>query len=928
MPLSIDQLAAFGFSHQTLNAWRSRGITHLLPLQEKTLAEHGFLHGRNLLVFAPTSSGKTFVAEMAILRHLEQNKRAVYLVPTKALAEEKFEEFSSLYAPLGYRIAISTRERPETDKIVMEGQYDLLIAVYEKMKAYLVSKPEMLSSIALVVADEIQMLGETGRGGTIDLLLTKIAASPYATQILGLSAVLGDDAQRLAGWLGSELMVYRARPVEMREGIFDASSGLFLYREFNTADYGEEQLIPPDNLSSFSGNSDAESDWRRDIVLGIARHLSMQCGEQVIVFVPTRYASRNWAHHLASRLDLSPASSAIDEIQDYEETHSRELLMEALQHGIAFHNSDLSWDLRELIESYFNDGSIRVLISTSTLGQGVNLTGRNVIHVPIMVANDTWTGQQNMISLSRGRFRNQGGRAARFTHESDFGRSILVALNAAEAQRLMHDYIEGDIENLAPQLSPESLDLETLDLIASRVAPSHASAAEFFFNTFSGRTLWQKDSARAIKQINEGIERLLQRQLIIKHAEDRLEPTGIGEVAAATGLQLDTIGQITQWLREEQGGRRGALDDPLEALVIFAATPDARDFPLGAYGIEHSAGTLVEALRERLLNSGKNPGPSIEKLLLPAGGLTRQSLLDFRKALLLDKWIGSEDTRDIEEQFQAFSGTITNLASHFAWLSQGAQALAQALARPAGFCKSFDILSERLILGCGPDGMGLRSLRVQGLTRSYIQCLLREGFNTIQSIADADPQTLAKGIPQRIADEVIKEAQRALSQEGAFSQSSRKPTVRRARKVSENKVREAQRLEKAEISKTPPATLPELNQPEESGRSTGPSLLEVDMRGTGKAALCGQELDLTSTEFDLLKFLVMKPDAGASYEEIEGSVWADSQVERQQLTTHRINIITKMAKIIPKKEAESIFQLKRGKGMKINIEPERLRIIQ
>ncbi|MCX5739894.1 MAG: hypothetical protein NTZ61_15625, partial [Proteobacteria bacterium] len=60
-------------------------------------------------------------------------------------------------------------ERRETDRRVVEGRFDLLIAIYEKMKSYLVVHPELLSQVGLVVMDEVQMLGEPGRGEVVEV---------------------------------------------------------------------------------------------------------------------------------------------------------------------------------------------------------------------------------------------------------------------------------------------------------------------------------------------------------------------------------------------------------------------------------------------------------------------------------------------------------------------------------------------------------------------------------------------------------------------------------------------------------------------------------------------------------------------------------------------------------------------------------------
>ncbi|HPS02149.1 MAG TPA: DEAD/DEAH box helicase, partial [Candidatus Sumerlaeota bacterium] len=568
MSLPVEHLTAFGFPPETLEAWRRQGIERLLPLQEQALREHGFLHDRNLLVSAPTSSGKTFVAEMAAMRHLDRGRRVVYLVPTKALAEEKFRAFTRVCAPLGYRTAIATRERPDSDRQVLEGRYDLLVAVYEKMKAFLVARPEMLAGIGAVIADEVQTLGEPGRGDTVDLILTKIVRAPYSTQLILLSAVLGDDTRRLADWLGCETLVWRERPVALREGVFDAATATFSYRDANSGQRGDERLhetVLPASDDPAGDSLDAAH--RQEILLRLAAHLAGN-GEQTLLFVPTRYMSRNWAHLLASRVQLPPADAILDEIRAYEDSLSRDLLVETLRQGVAFHNADLAWDLRQLIERHFNSGAIRVLVSTSTLAQGVNLTGRNVLHVPDIVETDRWTGRHAFVALTRSRFRNQGGRGARLRSGQDFGRSILVARHSQEAQRLLKNYIEGDLEALEPQIALDRLDHFVLDLVASRVARSHADLLDFFHQTFTGRTLWRTDSAPLAQRLDTAIEELTGRHLLTRDAQlDLLSVSGLGEVAAATGLQTRTVLALADYLRQEP---LDPGEEPLEALLALA----------------------------------------------------------------------------------------------------------------------------------------------------------------------------------------------------------------------------------------------------------------------------------------------------------------------------------------------------------------------
>ena len=83
-----DLLREQRFPKAVLDAWKRQGITQLLPIQIEALQSDA-LKGKSCLIVGPTSSGKTFVGEMACLKHALNNLSCVYLVPFKALAEEK-----------------------------------------------------------------------------------------------------------------------------------------------------------------------------------------------------------------------------------------------------------------------------------------------------------------------------------------------------------------------------------------------------------------------------------------------------------------------------------------------------------------------------------------------------------------------------------------------------------------------------------------------------------------------------------------------------------------------------------------------------------------------------------------------------------------------------------------------------------------------
>src|SRR3990167_11533535 len=109
-------------------------ITDLRPAQEKSIKK-GLLEGKNLLVCTPTASGKTLIAELAALKSIMENKgKAIYIVPLKALASEKYRDFKRRYDKVA-KIALSIGDIDSVDSYLAE--YDLLVATAEKMDSLL-----------------------------------------------------------------------------------------------------------------------------------------------------------------------------------------------------------------------------------------------------------------------------------------------------------------------------------------------------------------------------------------------------------------------------------------------------------------------------------------------------------------------------------------------------------------------------------------------------------------------------------------------------------------------------------------------------------------------------------------------------------------------------------------------------------------------
>lgn len=201
----------------------SQSYTDLRPSQQKALAV-GLLEGNNILVCTPTGSGKTLVAELAAVEAVYNKKgKAVYIVPLKSLAMEKYKQFTEKYSDI--KIALSIGDPDSSDSYLERA--DIIITTSEKLDSLIRHTVPWLSHLAVVIVDEIHLLDEPTRGPTLEVVITILRHLLKKVQIIGLSATIGNP-QELAAWLDAELVVDTWRPVELHHGVYLEDSIEFL----------------------------------------------------------------------------------------------------------------------------------------------------------------------------------------------------------------------------------------------------------------------------------------------------------------------------------------------------------------------------------------------------------------------------------------------------------------------------------------------------------------------------------------------------------------------------------------------------------------------------------------------------------------------------------------------------------------------------
>lgn len=191
-------------------------INELRPAQEKAI-NAGLLDYRNLLVCTPTASGKTLVAELAAMNSIIKGiGKAVYIVPLKALATEKYKEFKRKYGHLA-KVIVSIGDRDSADPFI--SKYDLIITTSEKLDSLIRHKAPWLKDVKVIIVDEIHLINDAGRGPTVEILITLLRQLLKDVQIIGLSATIGNPKE-LAKWLNAKLVEDDWRPVELHKGVY------------------------------------------------------------------------------------------------------------------------------------------------------------------------------------------------------------------------------------------------------------------------------------------------------------------------------------------------------------------------------------------------------------------------------------------------------------------------------------------------------------------------------------------------------------------------------------------------------------------------------------------------------------------------------------------------------------------------------------
>ncbi len=426
---------------------RERGIEELFPPQVEAI-ERGLFERKNMVVAIPTASGKTLIAELAMVDEVARGGKCLYTVPFKALANEKFEEFRK-WESLGVEVGISTGDYDSKDEW-LAGK-DIIVTTAEKADSLLRNGARWMRDVSCLVIDEIHLLDSPDRGAVLEILVAKMRKLNPELRIIALSATI-PNADEIAEWLNAELIKSDWRPIPLYEGTF-----------LN----GVLELVGLGSRRVGGGFEDLVEDC-------------LEGGGQVLVFEPTRRNAESTALKLSritERYSDDNEEYAKAVLEENEGEMSKKL-SECVSRGCAFHHAGLLSSQRALVERAFREGRIKVVCATPTLSAGVNLPARRVI----IKSYRRFDGFSRPIKVME--YKQMAGRAGR-PGMDEWGEAVIVVKSEAEKEKVLKKYVFGKVERVTSKLGAENhLRFHSLSLVAEGFANSLRELEEFFSNTF------------------------------------------------------------------------------------------------------------------------------------------------------------------------------------------------------------------------------------------------------------------------------------------------------------------------------------------------------------------------------------------------------------------------------------------------------------
>nr|XP_048700883.1 activating signal cointegrator 1 complex subunit 3 isoform X3 [Caretta caretta] len=516
-------------------------FTHFNPIQTQIF--HTLYHTDcNVLLGAPTGSGKTVAAELAIFRIFNKypTSKAVYIAPLKALVRERIEDWKvRIEEKLGKKIVELTGDVTPDMRAI--AQADLIVTTPEKWDGVSRSwqNRSYVQKVAILIIDEIHLLGDE-RGPVLEVIVSRTnfisSHTEKPVRVVGLSTALA-NARDLADWLNINQM------------------GLFNFRpsvrpvplEVHIQGFPGQHYCPrmaSMNKPAFQAIR-SHSPAKPVLVFVSSRRQTRLTALELIAFLATEDDPKQWL-----KMDEREMNDVIVTVRDSN-------LKLTLAFGIGMHHAGLHERDRKTVEELFVNCKIQVLIATSTLAWGVNFPA----HLVIVKGTEFYDGKtRRYVDYPITDVLQMMGRAGRPQFD-DQGKAVILVHDIKKDFYKKFLYEPFPVESSLLEVLSDHLNAE----IAAGTITSKQDAMDYITWTYFFRRLIMNPSYYNLDDVshdtmNKFLSNLVEKSLIdlecsycIEIGEDNrcIEPLTYGRIASYYYLKHQTVRMFKDRLKPE-----------------------------------------------------------------------------------------------------------------------------------------------------------------------------------------------------------------------------------------------------------------------------------------------------------------------------------------------------------------------------------------
>ncbi|MFO8114133.1 MAG: ATP-dependent DNA helicase [Halorubrum sp.] len=768
-------------------ALEAEGVAELYPPQEAAV-EAGVVDGESLVAAVPTASGKTLIAELAMLSAIDRGGKALYIVPLRALASEKKTEFER-WEDHGITVGVSTGNY-ESDGEWLATR-DIIVATSEKVDSLIRNGAPWIDDLTCVVSDEVHLVDDANRGPTLEVTLAKLRKVNPGLQTVALSATVG-NADVIADWLDAALVESDWRPIDLRMGVHFGNA-------IDFAD-GSKREVPVER---------GEDQTARLVADALDTEEDGQGGSS-LVFVNSRRNAESSARKLTDvtgpRLtddERGRLRELADEIRGVSDTDTSEDLADAVERGSAFHHAGLASEHRSLVEDAFRDRLIKCISATPTLAAGVNTPARRVIVRDWRRYDGEFGGMKPLDVLEVHQMCGRAGRPGL----DPYGEAVLLANDADTKEELFERYLWADPEPVRSKLAAEpALRTHVLATVASGFASTRDGLLSFLDNTLyatqtddEGRLAAVTDTVLDYLAVNDFIDRDR------GGGSESLTATGIGHTVSRLYLDPMSAAEMIDGLRRAGDGAAGATGAGAGEFVR-TADDDGDEPGFGTYtragedGDESAAGSDSDGQMSERDSAPSSPDvtplglyhlvsrtPDMYELYLKSGDRETYTelcyeregeflgdvpseyedvrfedwLASLKTARLLEDWANEVDEDRITERYGVGPGDIRGKVDTAEWLLRAAETLARDVEGVDGdVVVAVREARKRIEYGVREELLDLAGVRNVGRKRA--RRLFEAGVETRADLREVDKAVVLGALRgrERTAERILEHAGR------------------------------------------------------------------------------------------------------------------------------------------------------------------------